>query len=88
MTKTVNWNEVIYSEFCKLAMLNGLEREVLRTRIMGYSITQQAAEFNVSASTINRIISNLKKKYDDVQPYSDKLPRRRGSAEEIWMDSH
>ena len=88
MAKQVNWNEIIYGEFCKLAMLNGLEREVLRTRIMGYSITQQAMEFNVSESTVNRIIRELKKKYDAVQPYSDKLPVRRSSAAEKWMDEN
>lgn len=82
------WNEIIYSEFCKLAMLSGIEREVLRTRIMGYSITQQAAKFNVSPSTINRIIAELKVKYDAIQPYSDILPKRRSSAKEKWMDEH
>lgn len=88
MSNQVPWNEVIYREFCKLAMLNVVEREVLRTRIMGYSITQQAAEFNVSESTINRIIKRLKDKYDQVQPLSDCLPARRMSEEERWMDTH
>lgn len=88
MTKQVPWNEAIYSEFCKLAMLSTIEREVLRTRIMGHSITQQSIEFNLSRSTINRIISNLKRKYDEVQKLSDKLPERRSSAEETWMDNN
>lgn len=88
MTKQVPWNESIYSEFCKLAMLSTIEREILRTRIMGYSITQQEEEFNLSRSTINRIINRLKKKYDEVQPLSEKLPRRRSSAVETWMDDN
>lgn len=88
MSKTVNWNEDIYTEFCKLAMLSITEREVLRTRIMGYSIVQQSMELGLSTSTVNRIIANIKKKYDNVQPLSDKLPKRRTSAEEIWMDTH
>jgi len=69
-------------------MLHGIEREILRTRIMGYSITQQAQEFNISESTVNRIVARLKQRYDEVQPYSDKLPKRRKSAKEDWMDEN
>lgn len=86
--KKVNWNEVIYTEFVKLGMLNDFEREVLRTRIMGYSITQQAQLMNCSDSTISRTIAALKRKYDDVEPYSEKLPPRRDSNEEHWQDNN
>lgn len=88
MTKNVPWNEVFYREFSRLAMLNDFQKEVLRTRIMGYSITKQAMELNVSESTINRTIAQLKKKYDEVQPYSDLLPKRRVSDIEKWMDEN
>lgn len=88
MAKQVPWNEVIYSEFCRLGMLTEFEREVLRTRIMGYSITKQSMIFNCSVSTINRTINSLKKKYDKVQSHSDVLPERRTSAEETWMDNN
>lgn len=88
MSKQVPWNEDIYTEFSRLAMLSDIEKEILRTRIMGYSITWQAMHFNISESSVNRIISRLKKKYDLVQPYSDKLPKRRKSAEEVYMDNH
>ena len=86
MAKQVMWNEIIYTEFVKLGMLNEFEREVLRTRIMGYSITKQAQVLNCSESTISRTVSLLKQKYDTVQPYSDKLPPRRSSKQEEWMD--
>ena len=88
MSQQVPWNETIYTEFCKAAMLSEIEREVLRTRIMGYSITRQAELLCVSESTVNRIISKLKKKYDLVQKHSGILPPRRSSAEETWMDTH
>lgn len=88
MAKQVNWNEDIYTEFSRLAMLSPLEKEILRTRIMGYSITWQAMHFNVSESSVNRIVSRLKKKYDMVQPYSEKLPKRKNSVEELYMDNH
>lgn len=88
MTKQVNWNEVIYDEFSKLAMLNEFEKEVLRTRIMGYSIVQQSTVLNCSTSTVSRTVAELKKKYDQVQPHSEHLPLRRTSKEEIWMDNN
>lgn len=86
--RNVPWNEVLYREFSRLGMLTEFQREVLRTRIMGYSITQQAMSLNVSESTINRTIRELKTRYDEVQPYSDLLPPRRTSEEEKWMDEN
>ena len=88
MTKSVPWNEVLYREFSRLGMLNDFQKEVLRTRIMGYSITKQAMELNVSESTVSRTIAQLKQKYDEVQPHSELLPKRRASAQEKWMDEH
>lgn len=88
MICTVPWNEILYLEFGKLAMLSDIEKEVLRTRIMGYTITQQSMILNVSESTVNRIIAQLKQKYDDVQKYSDKLSERRTSSQEDYMDSN
>lgn len=88
MTKQVPWNEMIYVEFCKLAMLNDFEKEILRTRIMGMSITQQAMNFAVSESTVHRTIRTLKSKYDEVQQHSELLPPRRTSKAETWMDTH
>lgn len=88
MAKQVPWNEIIYTEFVRLGMLNEFEREVLRTRIMGYSIVKQASVLNCSESTVSRTVANLKKKYDEVQPHSDKLPPRRSSKQEEWMDNN
>lgn len=88
MSHQVPWNEDIYLEFSRLAMLSPLEKEILRTRIMGFSISQQAEEFKISERTVSRIISTLKRKYDMVQPKSSKLPLRKPSIAEDWMDSH
>lgn len=88
MTKQVNWNEIFYTEFSRLAMLSPLEREVLRMRIMGYSITQTSMDLNISESAVHRMIGKMKIKYDDVQPYSDVLPKRRKSKTEEWQDTH
>lgn len=89
MAHQVPWNETIYTEFCRAAMLSDREREVLRTRIMGYSISEQADLLRVSKSTISRAIEVLKKKYDRVQKLNPSvLPERTTSAEETWMDTH
>lgn len=88
MSKQVPWNEDIYMEFCRLAMLPELEREVLRMRIMGFSVVKTSMELDISVSSVNRLIALLKRKYDKVQPLSPKLPPRRYSAQETWMDTH
>lgn len=88
MSKQVPWNIVIYEEFSKLAMLTDFEKDILRTRIQAMTVTEQSRLFNVSESTIHRTISILKTKYDLVQPFSDKLPPRKFSKKEKYMDEH
>lgn len=88
MAHQVPWNEQIYAEFSRLAMLSPLEKEVLRMRIMGYSVIQTALQLNLSESAVHRMVSLLKKKYDRVQPYSSCLPKRKTSAKETWMDEN
>lgn len=87
--KQVDWSERIYEEFCKLAMLNEKERYIMRTRIMDEAtVTQQADHLHCSPETVKGMIRKLKKKYDNVQPYSEFLPVRRKSKREEYMDSH
>lgn len=75
-------------EFNRLAMLSEEEYSIMETRLMGWTITKQSMELCMSESKINKIIARLKKKYDSVQPYSDILPVRKNSAQEIYMDTH
>lgn len=88
MAKQVPWNNIILDEFVRLAALTGDEEKIMRTRMNGWTITQQSIEFGMSTATINRIIRRLKVKYDNVQPYSPILPPRRFSAKETYMDTH
>lgn len=88
MAKQVVWNKPILDEFIKLAELNNDEIEIMRTRMQGMTRTEQARNLGMSLSTIDRIISRLKIKYDSVQPFSDILPQRKFSAKETYMDSH
>ncbi len=88
MAKQVPWNSVILDEFISLALLTEDEEKIMRTRIAGWTRTKQAMEFGMSLSSIDRIISTLKHKYDDVQRYSDILPPRKHSVCELYMDEH
>ena len=88
MAKQVPWNKIFLDEFISLAMLTEEEQSIMRTRIAGWTITEQAQKLSMSESKVNSIISRLKHKYDIVQPYSEILPPRKSSAEEIYMDTH
>lgn len=88
MTKQVPWNKIILEEFVEQAMLTKDEEIIMRTRIAGWTINQQADKLNVSISTINRTIQKLKLKYDEVEKYSVILPPRKSSKKELYQDSH
>ena len=88
MSKQVPWNKIILEEFIELACLNNTEEMIMRTRVKGWSITEQSHKLHMSESSIKRIIARLKVKYDSVQEYSPILPKRKNSVAETWMDEH
>lgn len=88
MTKQVPWNKIILEEFINLAMLTKDEEIIMRTRIAGWSVSQQADKLNLSISTVNRIIQKLKIKYDEVEKFSVILPPRKSGAKELYQDNH
>ena len=88
MAHQVPWNKIIVETFIKEAMLTKDEEWILRTRVAGWSSTKQAVELNMSIANVDKIISKLKKKYDNVQKYNPLLPPRKPSDQETWMDSH
>lgn len=66
-------NDRIKLEDDKAKILEGL----LRTRIAGWTIVKQAAQFNISVDTVNKYIKELKELYDQTQKYSKILPPRK-----------
>lgn len=88
MSKQVPWNKVILEEFIRLSVLTEDEEAVIRTRVAGWSRTKQAMELNMSMRKLDRIISELKEKYDAVEKFSVILPPRKTSKEEEYMDTH
>lgn len=88
MSRQVPWNKIILEEFISLAALTKEEEEIMRTRVAGWSRLQQAEKLGMSLSTVDRIITRLKIKYDDVQQYSPILPPRKISRIEVYLDTH
>lgn len=88
MSNQVPWNKIILERFIELAVLTKDEEAIMRTRVAGWTITQQSIELGLSVSTVNRIIDKLKKKYDAVQKYDPILPPRKQSTKELYMDTH
>lgn len=89
MSKQIRWTKKTFEDFCTYGMLNSDEIYILKSRIEGVPISLQADHLNVSPSTVDRMISKIKKKYDTVQSlHPDMFPIRRSSAKETWMDTH
>ena len=88
MRTTVNWNEDLYMLFISKMMLSRLEREVLRCRIMEYTVTEISDELGVSKSTVDRTVRKLRLKYDRLREMDETLPPRRMSDKEQWMDEN
>lgn len=89
MAHQVRWNKDILDVFIEAALLDDFEIEIMRTRINNMTISEQATRMNCSKSKIEKTIANLKIRYDDVQKlYPDKLPQRKFSAKELYMDNH
>ena len=88
MTNQVPWNKIILEEFINLALLTKDEEMILRTRIYGWTVREQADRQNMRVSSVNRIIKRLKNKYDDVEKFSTILPPRKSSEKEKYLDEN
>lgn len=86
MSHQVIWTSIVLERFIAMANLSPLEEHIMRTRAAGWSRTKQMMEFNISASTLDRVIRRLKRKYDEAQKYDPILPPRKMSAKELYMD--
>ena len=85
----IKLNQIIIDEFSRLGGLNEQEITILRDRMLGVTRLQMCHKYNMSTSTIDRKIIDLAERYDAVQPFSDKLPKRpEYSPTEEYLDSH
>lgn len=88
LSKQVPWNKIILETFIAEACLTKEEEMIIRTRVAGWSRTEQSIKLGLSLLTVDRAIKSLKLKYDNVQIYNPILPPRRSSAQETWMDNN
>lgn len=88
MAHQVIWTKLILETFIEEGNLTKEEEAIMRTRAAGWTITKQALELHMSTAKVNRIIRALKRKYDEAQKTSLILPKRKSSAEELYMDTH
>lgn len=88
MAHQVPWNKIILERFIDLAELSEIEESIIRTRVAGWTITEQSMNLGLSVPTVNRITKRLKIKYDNVAKYDPLLPPRKFSAKETYMDTH
>lgn len=52
------------------------------------TVKEMCIVYHKCESTIHDIIADLRQRYDIVQKYSDKLPVRKSSKKEIYMDNN
>lgn len=89
MAKQVMWTQKVLESFIELAALSEDEAYIMRTRVRGITVTQQALNLNKSEATVHRMIANLKQKYDAVQKEHPELfPVRKISKVEKFMDEN
>lgn len=63
MRSKVPWTKTMLEKFIEEALLTEDEERILRTRVAGWSIAKQSIELNMSASTVSRMVKNIRQKY-------------------------
>ena len=89
MAHQVIWTNSVKEFFYKEGNLSEFQIQIMETRIKGMSIIEQSMKFCCSKSLIDKEIKKLKAIYDECQKANpDKLPPRKFSTKELYMDSH
>lgn len=75
----IRWNRIILDDFIFNAILSRDELDVLRDWANGESTTYTATRRNMSVAKVDKLRQQIRKKYDDVQPFSPILPERKSN---------
>lgn len=75
--KDICWNNIILAEFRFLAILTDEEDKVLTCWAKEQDQVKIGDACRMDDRTVRRILTRLRAKYDDVQPYSPLLPKRK-----------
>lgn len=88
MAHQVCWSKIILEEFIRIGGLTKEEEQIMRTRVAGWTITEQSMKLGMSVSKVNKLTKRCKVKYDNCQKHSLLLPPRKFSAQETYQDTH
>ncbi len=89
MDSGIIWTDKLTEAFIERGALSDDEAFIMRTRARGYSVSYQAMQLHKSESTVARMISKIKQRYDAVQKeYPEEFPIRKSSKVEKWMDEN
>lgn len=72
----IRWNRIILDDFLFNAFLTEDEEAVVLDWASGKSTVCTAMTRNMSVAKVDKIRNQIRKKYDDVQPYTPLLPPR------------
>lgn len=77
MWNQVFWTKTMLDDFIQEALLTEDEIKILRSRIAGWSIVKLAMEYEMSTSTVSRLIKSIKNKYDNLSNlYPERFSKR------------
>lgn len=86
-----HWTSRLTELFIEKAMLNEDEQYILKSRIAGYTISEQSRYLNISERSVSRIIKTLQDKYDIVQSEEPtRFPKSKANQcdAEIYMNEN
>lgn len=83
MTRQVLWTRTVLEAFINEGNLNRRQEYIIRTRVKGHSIAEQAIHLHLSVDQVNKEIANLKKIYDMTQTHSKVLPPRHKNRSDL-----
>lgn len=75
--KDIRWNQIMLAEFRSLVCLSADQEIALLDWSNGESIVYTAMRHNMSVAQVNKLRSQIRQKYDEVQPYTPILPKRQ-----------
>ena len=72
----IRWNRIIIDDFLFNACLTDDEKTVLFDWANGKTPVSTAMNHNMSVSQVGKLRTQIRQKYDDVQPFTPLLPKR------------
>ena len=72
----IRWNRIVLDDFLFNACLTDDEKTVLFDLANGKTPVSTAMNHNMSVSQVGKLRTQIRQKYDDVQPFTPLLPKR------------